>query len=152
MLACSSASHVASGPINHPSSPSQRLPAHGSVCARKSDLHLLKASQICSCTQGRSRFHKRLCQNYAGVRCPTTYNELTLGPVAYWSSSECFANCRPVEISSRYKMPNVIELIYAIVKWKNIILHSFKRTKHILISKYNTFQVNNCVIFFVLNK
>lgn len=108
-----SASHVASSTVNHPPSPSQRPPA-------QSDLRRLKASQICSSTQGRSRFHKRLCQNDAGVRCLSI--SMMSSPWTQWPTGgriEYLAPCRPVEISTRFRIPNLIELISTIVKWKN---------------------------------
>lgn len=108
-----SASHVTSSTVNHPPSPSQRPPA-------QSDLRRLKASQICSSTQGRSRFHKRLCQNDAGVRCLSI--SMMSSPWTQWPTGgrlEFLATCRPVEISTRFRIPNLIELISTIVKWKN---------------------------------
>lgn len=106
-----SASHVA---VNHPPSPSQRPPA-------QSDLRRLKASQICSRPQGRSRFHKRLCQNDAGVRCLSIISMMS-SPWTQWPTGgrlKYLATCRPVEISTRFRIPNLIELISTIVKWKN---------------------------------
>lgn len=138
-----SASHVASSTVNHPPSPSQRPPA-------QSDLRRLKALQICSSTQGRSRFHKRLCQNDAGVRCLSI--SMMSSPWTQWPTDgrlEYLVTCRPVEISTRFRIPNLIELIYTIVKWKNqnSQLQSYRTLLHFFNSN-NLWWCN----FLLLNK
>lgn len=132
-----SASHVDRRPINDPSSRSQRLPAHGSVYARKSDLRRLKASQICSSAQGRFRFHKRLCQNVAGVRCLWWAHLGLSGLLVVLLSTSLIVDL----LKSR---PSIECQTY--LSWvmryldESVALHTFKGIEHILIFKNKTFS------------